>query len=174
MSDQDKQAALRYNNSKVRRQDRLLEKAAAVDLLRTGEYGILSMVETRHEEKAGYAIPVNYVWDGENSIYIHCASDGYKLNCLKENPEVSFCVTGHTRVIPHKFTTEYESIIVRGRMNTELTSDECRNALMLILDKYTPLDKETGMAYIGKSLHRTNVIRLDIEEISGKTKQMQA
>lgn len=163
---------VKFNNERVRRQDRLLDKTEAMELLRTGEYGVLSMVESVNEEIGGYGIPLNYVWDGNHSIYFHCAPEGYKLDCLKENPNVSFAVIGHTKVISNKFTTAYESIVVRGVTFMELTKEERMNALLLILDKYSPDDKEIGVKYAEKSFHRTNIIRLDIVEISGKTKSV--
>ncbi len=77
-----------YNNQNIRRQDRLLEESRAEELLKSGEYGILSMVTPEGE---GYGIPLNYVWDEDlNSIYIHCAPEGKKLKCIAQNPNVSF------------------------------------------------------------------------------------
>ena len=163
---------VKLNNEGVRRQDRLLDESGSIELLRTGEYGVLSMVESVDKEIGGYGIPLNYVWDGNHSIYFHCAPEGYKLDCLKENPKVSFSVIGHTKVISHKFTTAYESIVVRGIVFMELTEKECMKALLLILDKYSPNNKEIGMKYAEKSLHRTNIIRLDIIEVSRKTKRI--
>lgn len=163
---------VKLNNEGVRRQDRLLDESGSIELLRTGEYGVLSMVESVDKEIGGYGIPLNYVWDGNHSIYFHCAPEGYKLDCLKENPKVSFSVIGHTKVISHKFTTAYESIVVRGIVFMELTEKECMKALLLILDKYSPNNKEIGMKYAEKSFHRTNIIRLDIIEASGKTKRI--
>lgn len=163
---------VKLNNEGVRRQDRLLDESGSIELLRTGEYGVLSMVESVDKGIGGYGIPLNYVWDGNHSIYFHCAPEGYKLDCLKENPKVSFSVIGHTKVISHKFTTAYESIVVRGIVFMELTEKECMKALLLILDKYSPNNKEIGMKYVEKSFHRTNIIRLDIIEVSGKTKRI--
>lgn len=83
---------MEYTNQDVRRQDRLLDEARAFEILKEGEFGILSM---RTEEGDGaYGIPINYVWDRGNSIYIHCAPVGRKLRCIDACPNVSFCVTG--------------------------------------------------------------------------------
>ncbi len=38
---------MKFDNTQTRRQDRLLDMDDAMELLRDGEYGILSMVETR-------------------------------------------------------------------------------------------------------------------------------
>ena len=74
----------------IRRKDRVLDEKGAIELLETAEYGFLSMVGT---DGFGYGIPISFVKEGE-SVYFHCAPEGYKLECLRENPKVSFCVVG--------------------------------------------------------------------------------
>ena len=120
---------MKYINVNVRRQDRLLDEKNATDLLRSGEFGFLSMVETGAEGSGAYGIPISYVWDGEGAIYFHCAPEGHKLNCIRDNSRVSFCVVGQTNVIPHKFTTAYESILVRGTAVIDISAEERMRAL---------------------------------------------
>ena len=116
---------MEYTNQDVRRQDRLLDEARAFEILKEG--GILSM---RTEEGDGaYGIPINYVWDRGNSIYIHCAPVGRKLRCIDACPNVSFCVTGHSKVIPDKFTTGYESIVLQCTAHHSLHEAERMSAL---------------------------------------------
>lgn len=158
---------MNYNNENVRRQDRLLDETEAEALLQTGEYGVLSMVT---EENSGYGIPINYVWDGHASIYLHCAPEGRKLLAITRNNNVSFCVVGQTNVVSNKFTTGYASIVLQCKAHIHLKPKERMKALELLLDKYSPNDKETGMKYAEKSFSRTEVIRLDVVEWSGKTK----
>lgn len=159
-----------YTNKNVRRQDRLLDETTAETLLKTGEYGVLSM---QSEENGAYGVPLNFVWDGDQSIYLHCAPEGRKLLCITHCNNVSFCVVGQTNVISNKFTTGYESVILECKAKMNLKSNEKMKALELFLDKYSPADKETGMKYAEKSFKRTEIIRLDIHEWSGKTKQEQ-
>lgn len=52
---------LNFDNSKVRRQERLLEQTQAQELLRHGEYGVLSMVENSNGKAGAYGIPLNFV-----------------------------------------------------------------------------------------------------------------
>ena len=80
-----------YDNSAVRRQDRLLDEARARELLAGGRFGVLSLVDG----DGAYGIPVNYVWDGDDSLYVHCAPDGRKLRCIDRRDRVSFCVVGY-------------------------------------------------------------------------------
>ena len=159
---------MEYDNSAIRRQDRLLEKSEALRLLREGEYGFLSFCDG---DKA-YGIPVDYAWDGDTSIFIHCAPEGRKLRILEKNPRVSFCVVGPTRVISRMFTTEYESVVAQGTAFQTETDEEKRLGLELIAGKYSPLDRPIGQKYIEKSFHRTAMIRMDIETLSGKCKKM--
>lgn len=158
-----------YDNTSVRRQDRLLDEPQARALLQSGEYGVLSLIDT---EGRPYGIPVNYVWDGQDRIYLHCAPEGKKLNAIRRQAEASFCVVGCTHVVSHKFTTGYESIVMKCRAQIGLSVDERRHALRLLLEKYSPHDLEVGLKYAEKSFHRTEIIRLDIREYSGKQKKV--
>lgn len=156
-----------YDNGAVRRQDRLLAEDGARELLRTGEYGVLSMIS---DQDTPYGIPLSYVWDGGAYIYVHCAPEGRKLRALERCADVSFCVVGRTRVIPDKFTTAYESVVVSCRAVRGLVPDERMAALRLLLEKYSPEDLEVGMRYAEKSFHRTEILRLEIVTVSGKAK----
>ena len=158
-------------NDSVRRQDKLMDEHAATGLLMNSEYGILSLTDKNGN---AYGIPVNYVWDGHDAIYIHCAPEGRKLRCIASNPQVSFCVIGRTHLIPNKFTTEYESIVLSGTARINLTDDEKMQALRCILSKFSPEDKVVGEKYARNSFHRVEIIRIDITEWSGKCKHVHA
>lgn len=160
---------MKYSNEIIRRQDRLLEETAATELLKHAEYGILSM---QAEKGGGYGIPVSYVWDGKSVIYIHCALEGEKTNCIKLNNKVSLCAVGRTNLLADRFTTEYESIILNCEASVGLSDDERMKALELILDKFSPQDKEVGMSYAHKSFGRTEIIRLDVLSWTGKSKML--
>ena len=71
---------MEFNNTQVRRQDRLLNETRSFEILKEGEYGILSMCTENGD--GAYGIPLSYVWDRGNSIYIHCAPIGRKLTCI--------------------------------------------------------------------------------------------
>lgn len=159
-----------YNNEKVRRQDRLLTEKEALRLLESGEYGVLSMQE--EEGTGAYGIPVNYVWDKQGNLYVHCAPEGHKLRCLDACPEVSFCVVGRTKVIPERFTTGYESIVARCKASTHLSPEERMQALQMLIAKYSADYREIGQKYAEKSFYRTEIIRLEVIEWSGKCKKV--
>lgn len=158
-----------YNNSNVRRQDRLLSEERAIELLRAAEYGTLSMID---ENGLPYGIPVNYVWDEKDSLYIHCAPEGRKLRAIAAHPEVTFSIVGNVNLQPSKFTTEYESIVLKGKARVGLSAEERMQALVLLVEKLSPDDVDIGKKYAEKSFYRTEIIRIDVTEFSGKTKKM--
>ncbi|MBP3228780.1 MAG: pyridoxamine 5'-phosphate oxidase family protein [Bacteroidaceae bacterium] len=158
-----------YNNQSVRRQDRLLDEERALELLREAEYGVLSMVDADGQP---YGIPVNFVWDGADSLYVHCAPEGRKLRAIRHCAEVSFCVVGRVHLLPSQFTTEYESVVLRATATVCQSDEERRKALRLLLQKLSPNDMEKGLRYTEHSLPRTAIIRLHILEMSGKQKRV--
>ena len=160
---------MKYVNDTVRRQDRLMDEERALELLRESEYGVLSMQDV---DGSGYGVPLNYVWDGDRSIYIHCAPEGHKLQALEHHPLVSFCIIGRVHLLPRNFTTEYESVILRGEAHIHLSAEEMMRALHLLVDKLSPDFKEIGYKYSEKSFHRVGIIRVDFTEFSGKRKHV--
>jgi len=158
---------MKYSVNNIRRQDRLLTEDLAIALLKTGEYGVLSM---QSENTGAYGLPINFFWDKEHSIYLHCALEGRKIKLIEKCNKVSFCVVGKTKVLSNKFTTEYQSIILDCVASIVTNDEEKTNALKLLILKYSPNDIKIGEKYIQKSFNRTGVIKLTINNWSGKCK----
>ena len=149
------------------RQDRIMPEPRAIELLETAEMGVLSMVTP---DGKAYGIPVNFVWSrDEDSIYFHCALEGKKMNCMRNNPHVSFCICGKSRVVPATLSTERESIVLECEAAADLPTEEKRKGLRLMMKK---LDNEhIGMAKcIDSAIDKVSVVRLDIVSFSGKAK----
>lgn len=159
---------MKFDNTTIRRQDRLMSEEESKSLLRNGEFGYLSMIA---EGDKPYGIPISYVWDGEDSVYFHSAPEGKKLRAIANNNNVSFCVVGHTQVIPEHLTTEFVSIVLKGTIEFVSDDVESMKALGLLLDKYSPEYKESGMKAAEKSLPRTRILRMNVAEWSGKAKK---
>jgi len=150
--------------AEIRRKEREMDSQQAKEVLENGSYGILSMCG---QNNYGYGVPLNYVLE-DNHLYFHCAVEGEKLRSLAENNKVSFCVVGKSEVISREFTTSYQSIIAFGKATFVSSEDEIRRAMLLLVKKYSPEHMETGEKYINQAITRIQVIRIDIEHISGK------
>ena len=88
--------------------------------------------------------PRQLLWDGDDSLYVHCAPDGRKLPASTAVTGVSFCVVGATEVCPAQFTTAYESIVLDCRARRGLPPGERMRALELLLEKYSPPIRRRG------------------------------
>jgi len=150
----------------MRRQDRAISQEDAMIILIQGEYGVLSTVSDKNEP---YGIPLNYSIR-DNSIYFHSAVEGEKIEHIQNNNRVSFCVVGRTKILPSKFSTGYESVIVFGEIE-EVYDDEKQKALEDIVHKYSPDFEEKGKSYIEASSFETRVFKITIEHLSGKARK---
>lgn len=153
-------------NSPMRRVDRRLKNEDACRILRQGEFGILSTVDSDGQP---YGVPLSFVYLDE-VIYFHCAVAGHKLENLAASSRVSFCVVGRTQVLPDKFTTNYESAIAFGQA-AEVQGEEKDLALLALLEKYSPDFIESGTTYIAKEAVRTKVVKITIDHLTGKARR---
>jgi uncharacterized protein len=150
----------------LRRKDRGMSEMEARELLERGEYGILS---TSGPDGQPYGIPLSYCVI-DNVIYFHCAMEGHKLEIIANNSKVSFCVVGKTEVLPDKFATRYESVIVTGRA-TEVFDEEKLSGLKGLLPKYSAGFIAEGLNYINAKGAQTRVFRVSMDNISGKARR---
>lgn len=150
----------------MRRSDRAIPDSEARQILQAGEYGILSTVSADGQP---YGVPVSYAYTGE-VIYFHCAVEGHKLENLSSNNRVSFCVVGQTQVLPDKFATNYESVIVFGKA-FEVVDDEKQAGLVELLKKYSPDFMEKGERYIKGDAPNTKVYKIAAESLTGKARR---
>ena len=150
----------------MRRKDRQISEAEALSLLEQGEYGVLGTVSTDGQP---YGVPVNYCCLN-GSIFFHCALEGRKLDNIRNNPRVSFCVVGNTEVLPAEFGARYESCIVQG-MASESLAEEKRAALEGLIAKYSRDFFAEGHQYIEKLNAKTRVFKISVEAITGKARK---
>ena len=147
----------------MRRKDKAIETDEAINLLAGCEYGVLSTVDSDGQP---YGVPLNYAYK-DNCIYFHCALKGHKIDNIDDNPKVSFCAVGNTQVLPSEFSTNYVSAVAFG-VASEVQGTERYNALVMILEKFSPDFMEEGNKYIEKLDKVTKVIKIEIQHISGK------
>ncbi|WP_324824723.1 pyridoxamine 5'-phosphate oxidase family protein [Sinanaerobacter sp. ZZT-01] len=172
----------------MRRKDREMSSDFGYHVIDKARYGILSMIDGDEP----YGIPLSIVRHEEN-LYFHSAKDGRKVRTLTNNPRVSVAFVGEIRIpdnfaeeelkeiasdeskarllISSVFTTEYESAVIKGKVEIVEDEEESIKAMRLICEKYTP----TKMMYfdmaIKAGLKRTNIYRIRMEEIKSKRKR---
>jgi uncharacterized protein len=150
----------------MRRKDRAITDEEAVAVLNKAEYGILSTVDP---DGKPYGVPLNFCTI-DRCIYFHCASEGQKLDNIEKNKWVSFCAVGATEVLPDKFGTKYESVIVSGAVE-EILGDQKQMALEGLLKKYSSNYFDKGLEYIETLRAKTRVFGIAIQQLSGKARR---
>lgn len=149
----------------MRRADREIADRADIDrVLREAE--VLRLAFARGDEP--YIVPVSFGYDGE-SLYVHTALEGLKLDFVASNPRVCFECERFVRLrthpgLPCRWSFDFESVIGHGRMFEIECEAEGRRALGEILRHYG----HSGEGLERMSLAGTRVWRIEIESLSGK------
>lgn len=153
----------------LRRVERALPQEQALQILEGGEIGVLA---TSDAAGIPLATPLNYVcWNG--AIYFHCALVGQKLENLRVNAHVSFCVVGAARILPETLSTAYRSVIVQGRAGL-VEGEEKRQALAALLRRFGNPGASLGEECLGDAIDRTAVVRISIDDLCGKGAHLEA
>ncbi|MBQ1996350.1 MAG: pyridoxamine 5'-phosphate oxidase family protein [Clostridia bacterium] len=150
----------------MRRKDREQTKEFALKVADNCDYAVMSMVDP---DGNPYCVPLSIVREGEN-LYFHCALEGYKLECLRNNNNVCISCVGRTKNVPEEFTTEFESAIIRGKAFEVIEKEEKIHALKLICLRYAKSNMANFDSAIEQSLTRTGIWKIEIEDITGKAK----
>ncbi len=152
--------------NKLRRKDRAITEEEAKVLLNKAVYGVLSTVA---ENGTPYGVPLNFCII-DHCIFFHCALEGQKLDNIKQNKSVSFCTVGNTEILPDKFSTKYESVIVSGEVD-EVFDVNKQIALEGLLHKYSPEFIDKGIKYIKGLDEKTRVFKIAVNKLTGKARK---
>ncbi len=148
---------------KMRRKDKQLPDEETIEILKSGEEGILATIG---KDDYPYAVPLNYAYH-ENCIYFHCALSGHKIDNMNHNSKVSFCVVRDTKLLPEEFSTKFKSVVLFGTAQ-EVFDDEKKEGLMVLIKRLSGDHIPAGEKYIKNAWDQTRVFRVDIDHITGK------
>lgn len=114
-----------------------------------------------------YVVPMCFGYDG-TSLYLHCASEGMKLDILKKNPKICFEIESDVALETGKAACDwgmtYRSVIGFGTATFLSDIEEKKAALNIIVKQYS----DQPLALPDKAVEKTTVLRIDIESITGK------
>ncbi len=150
-----------------RKDDQIEARAEIMAILNKADVCRIAM----SDDNVPYIVTMNFGFgkNGLTSLYFHSACEGKKINILKKSNLVCFQAD-----IEHEFflhgvacgcSMKYKSVVGMGRICFVTDLSEKLEALQAIMTHYT---KKTGHIFKEEMVERTTVMRLDIEEISGK------
>lgn len=151
----------------MRRKDREMDKNFALAVADKCEYAVLSLISP---EGKPYAIPLSVVCEGEY-MYFHCAMEGEKIDCMRNNPNGCMVCIGSTEVQADKFTTKFESAIIKGQLSEVTDEAKKIHVLRILCEKYTPTNMADFDNAIARSISRTAIWKMSINKITGKCKK---
>ncbi|GAB1254672.1 pyridoxamine 5'-phosphate oxidase family protein [Desulfovibrio falkowii] len=120
-----------------------------------------------HDGDYPYVLPLNFARLGQ-VIYIHCALEGHKLDCIRQNPRVAFTIIADVTIHREKSTTYFKSLCGKGLARIVEDEAEKGRALDAIAVRYAALCPQPAPS---ASIRRTGIVRIDIEELVGKRRQ---
>lgn len=149
----------------MRRKKQALTEEEIIKILSNGTAGVLAV-----DGDGGYpyAVPLSYVYH-DGKIFFHCARSGHKIDAIRRNPKVSFCVIGQDQVMPQEYTTYFRSVIAFGKVRILEDDAEKWDALRLLAKKYYP---EAGTQEHDQAIRHDYapvcIVELAVEHVTGK------
>ena len=141
----------------------MLTNEEGENILKTSPNGTLALYG---ENGYPYSVPVNFVYS-DGKIYFHGAAAGYKLDCMKKDPHVSFSVIGKDDIAKENFTTLFSSVIAFGTIRVIDTMEEKIPVLEAMVGKYSAEFMESGKELISKGCGSV-AYELTIDHMTGK------
>lgn len=148
----------------MRRMDKEIADPKEIEgILRNSTVCRLALVDSGRP----YLVPLCFGYDA-GVLYFHSAPAGKKIEVLKKNPNVCFEFDTDTMAVPADiscgWTMRYRSLIGYGIASFVEDPGEKKTALNVIMRQYS----EGTHAYSEEKLLKTAVIKVEIQEISGK------
>lgn len=146
----------------MRRWKQQLTEEKCIEVLKNEPRGVLSVYG---EDGYPYGIPINFIYD-EGKIYFHGAKQGHKIDALKKNNKVSFCVMDQGYLQEWKLGLNIKSVIIFGTIRFVDDPEETIRETRKLGLKYDPEDVvENELKTKAKLIQ---VLELSIDHMTGK------
>jgi uncharacterized protein len=148
----------------IRRKKQLLSEEETREIMKNHSSGVLAVTG---DDGYPYTVPISYTYT-DGKLYFHCAKEGHKIDAIKRNDKVSFCVIDKDKVIQETYTTHFRSVVAFGRARILTEDSDRRAALASLVEKYSPDYIQEGQKEIEKDWGRVCVVEVKIEHMTGK------
>jgi uncharacterized protein len=114
-----------------------------------------------------YLVPLCFGYQ-DNALYFHGASEGRKIDLLRENPNVCFELDLITEIVEAesacKWSIKYQSVVGFGRAFLLESADEKIKGLNIIMSQYSG----RTFQFPEEKLRATAVFKVEIASMTGK------
>ena len=149
----------------MRRFKQQISREECVRILREEKRGVLSMAG---EDGYPYGVPMNHWYNPEDGkLYFHGAREGHKLDALRKDNRVSYCIwdAGYRR--EGEWALNVKSVVVFGRISLVTEEEKARMICENLCRKFTD-DEEYIEREVRNALPRVQCLELGIDHMTGK------
>ena len=118
-----------------------------------------------------YVVPMNYGYtyeDGKLCFYLHCATEGKKLDLIRKNPKVFFSiecdVEAFSGQVACQYGTSYSSVMGKGIAYIKEEPQDKMEYLSLFMKSQTGLDFEFNERLVSA----VTLIKIDVTHFTAK------
>lgn len=147
------------------RKKKQLPHEACIALLKSERRGVLSV---HGENGYPYSMPMNHLYnEADGCLYFHCGRAGHRLDALRRDSRVSYCVMDKGVRPEGEWAYKVQSVIIFGRM--EIIDDwDAVVDITTRLCRLFPCSEEYIQEEIARSGKGTLLLKLTPEHLCGK------
>ena len=149
---------------KMRRFKQQLTDEECKEILRMEERGTLAV---NGDDGYPYAFPMNFTFDeAANSLLLHSAKSGYKLDAMRRSNKVCFCLHDKGYSETGKLPRKFKSIVIFGRIQFIDTPENMLQLMRKFDGKFeTP---EVVEEHLKREANIVQALELKIDHMTGK------
>lgn len=149
----------------IRKKQQISEREC-YNLLKECKRGVLSVIG---EDGYPYGMPMNHWYEEtDGKVYFHCGKVGHRLDALRKEDKVSYCVYDEGYRREGEWALNIKSVVIFGRMRVIQDREKILDICEKLSYKFTE-----DAAYIQKELEQsaknTLLLELTVEHICGKS-----
>ncbi|MGB5910773.1 MAG: pyridoxamine 5'-phosphate oxidase family protein [Promethearchaeia archaeon] len=152
----------------MRKQEKeITNREKIYDILKRGKYTILSLCR----DNEPYIVTLSYGFDDKrNSLYLHTANQGLKIEFIEKNPSICGTVIEDRGYKMNKCSHAYCSIVFWGKISVIEDLKEKKHAFNVLVNHLEDNPDKIQKKFLKKDTdyYNTCLLRLDIIEITGK------
>ena len=149
----------------MRRFKQQIADEECIRILKEQPRGVLSMMG---DDGYPYGIPLDHWYcEEDGKLYFHGAKEGKKLDSLKLNDKVSYCVYDEGFRKEGEWALNINSVVIFGRMHVVEDEDKKRMICEHLCRKYTD-DEEYLKKELTHAFPRVCCLEIEIDHMTGK------
>lgn len=149
----------------MRRFKQQITDEECIRILKEQPRGVLSMMG---DDGYPYGIPLDHWYcEEDGKLYFHGAKEGKKLDSLKLNDKVSYCVYDEGFRKEGEWALNINSVVIFGRMHVVEDEDKKRMICEHLCRKFTD-DEEYLKKELTHAFPRVCCLEIEIDHMTGK------